>query len=65
MGSFLLVPRHEHPVRITVEHGLPAQTIDESKDGINYRITWRGDDVVGIAPNTDFLPFYATASEEP
>ena len=63
IGNFLFVPRHEPPVRITVEYGLPVQTIDESTDGVDYRITWRGDDVIGIAPNTDFLPFYATASE--
>ena len=64
IGSFLLVPRHERPVPITVDYGLPVQTIDESTDGADYRITWRGDDVIRISPNTDHVPFYATASEE-
>jgi len=63
IGNRLFVPRHEQPVRIQVEYGLPVQTIDESTDGVNYRITWRGDDVIGLTPQTDFLPFYPTASE--
>ena len=63
IGNFLFVPQHEQPVRIQVEYGLPVQTIDESTDGVNYRITWRGDDVIGITPHTDFLPFYPPASE--
>jgi len=51
-------------VRFTVDYGLPVHTIDESADDIDYGITWRGDDVIGIAPNTDIPPFDATGSEE-
>ena len=45
-----------------MEYDLPARTISETTDGVEYRIEWRGDDVTGITPNTDFLPFYPTAA---
>lgn len=31
--------------------------------GIDDRIAWPGDDVVGLSPNTDFLPLYPDASD--
>ena len=63
VGRFLMVSAQQPPARIEVEYGLPVRSIDEHTDGVDYRITWRGDDVIGIAPNTDFLPFYPTMSE--
>ena len=61
VGSFLFVQKQEGQARIRVEYGLPVTTTDESADGTTYRLTWRGDEVIGISPNTDFLPFYPTA----
>ena len=63
VGRFLMVSAQRPPARIEVEYGLPVRSIDEHTDGVDYRITWRGDDVIGISPNTDFLPFYPTMSE--
>jgi len=30
----------------------------------NGAITWRGDEIIGISPNSDFLPFYPDAFSE-
>jgi hypothetical protein len=62
LGSFLFVPPEEERVQIHVEYDLPITTMHESADGTTYRLTWRGDEVIGISPNTDFMPFYPTAT---
>jgi hypothetical protein len=28
---------------------------------VDYAITWRGDEIIGISPNSAFLPFYPDA----
>ena len=58
VGRFLIVQATDNQARIEVGYDLPEQTVDEEIDGVTYCITWRGDDVVGIAQNTDHLPFY-------
>lgn len=60
--SVILTPRDSH-ARIEVEYALPYRSIVERTDGVDYRINWRGDEIVGITPNTDFLPFYPTARD--
>ena len=62
-GCFLSVKTEETGADIQLEYGLPVETITEVTDGVEYRIKWRGDDVLGIAPNTDFLPFYRDLHE--
>ena len=62
-ANFLVVPPQDPPVRIAVKYALPVRSIYEHADGVDCRITWRGDDIAGIASNMDFLPFYATASD--
>ncbi len=57
-GPFLYVPRQEGAAHIRVEYGLPETESQETTDGVTYRIKWRGDEIVGISPNTDWLPFY-------
>jgi hypothetical protein len=64
LAGFLFVPKHQVGDRIEVKYELPVSTTDESADGTMYRLTWRGDEVIGIAPNTDFLPFYPTSSHQ-
>ncbi len=63
VGRFAILPPQDPPARISVEYALPARSIEEHTDGVDYRIFWRGDDIIGISPNTEFLPFYATAPE--
>ena len=53
------VPAPEQDVQIKVQYDLPVTTTEEPTDGVAYCLTWRGDEVVGIRPNTDFLPFYS------
>lgn len=55
---FLRVPRG--PLGVTLEYPLPRETVTERIDGVDYRVGWRGDEIVGISPNTDWLPFYPT-----
>ena len=62
VGSLLLtIPRSVGDL-VEVRYDLPVTTSTEQTDGQTYRLTWRGDEVVGISPNTDFLPFYRSAS---
>ncbi len=61
-GCFLFAGEAKAGAAIQMEYDLPARTISETTDGVEYRIEWRGDDVTGITPNTDFLPFYPTAA---
>jgi hypothetical protein len=59
--GFLTVPRQEAAARIGIAHALPRETVVERTDGVDYHVTWRGDEIMGISPNTDWLPFYPTA----
>ena len=36
-------------------------TTEETIDGVTYTCHWRGDEITGIHPNTDYFPFYPTA----
>jgi hypothetical protein len=60
-AGFLTVPGQRGPADVCVEHALPAEKVVERTDGVDYEVSWRGDEIVGIAPNTDWLPFYPTA----
>ena len=60
VGPFIMVPVQEQDVQIKVHYDLPTMTTEEPTDGVAYHLTWRGDEVVGIRPNTDFIPFYPT-----
>ena len=43
-------------------HSVLGQDI-ERINGFDHRVTWRGDDVIGLSPNTDFLPFCPDAPD--
>ncbi len=60
VGGFLMVDVTPDRSLVKVGYALPEQKVEEETDGVTYRLTWRGDDVFGIAPNTDHLPFYPT-----
>lgn len=61
VGPFLLVRVPQAGAAIDVQYDLPHSTSEEIIDGVTYRLKWRGDEVVGINPNTEFRPFYPTA----
>ena len=57
------VPPQDPPVCIEVKYALPVRSIYEHADGVDCRITWRGDDIVGIASKaTSYYPVPANAS---
>lgn len=58
LGDYIFVPKDMLPGEIVVSYALPVSTEIEATKGINYRITWRGDEVMGIWPNSSHLPFY-------
>ncbi len=60
IGHSLLVSAQNPPAQIEACYELPVKKTVEHIDGDDYHLTWRGDDVVGLVPNTDFLPFYPT-----
>ena len=61
LGVFAFVPRELLPGRIVVQYDLPVRKVVERTDGVDYEFTWRGDEIVGLSPNTDFFPFYPDA----
>ena len=62
IGNSLFVSCVEPGTSVHVDYGLPVATASETTDGVEYHISWRGDEITGIRPNTDFLPFYPTAA---
>ena len=61
IDGFLFVEGQRPGGQIKIEYALPERTTSETTDGVEYQLSWRGDDLVGIEPNTDYLPFYPTA----
>lgn len=60
IGDFAYIPRtlmSEQP-EIIVSYGLPAKTTIDAINGSEYQYQWRGDDIVGVIPNTSVRPFY-------
>jgi hypothetical protein len=49
---------------VEVEYALPERWTRETDLGVEYELKWRGDDVLGIRPNADFLPFYPDVAAE-
>ena len=60
IGDFVYVPRtslSEQP-EIVVCYGLPVHTTVDTINGAEYRYQWRGDDIIGVSPNSNVRPFY-------
>ena len=57
-GDFVLIHRELMPAEITLQFDLPVVSEIERTDGVEYQILWRGDEVIGITPNSSFYPFY-------
>lgn len=57
-GHFARLGLVEAGRTITMEHDLPTRTTRETDLGVEYELAWKGDDVEGVSPNADFLPFY-------
>ena len=44
-----------------VHYEQPERKTQEEMDDTTCTCSWRGEEIVGISPNTNFLPFYAWA----
>ena len=63
IGCFAHVPKDAISVdcRIVLRHALPERRTTETMPaGDTYQFAWRGDEIVGVHPNTWPLPFYPT-----
>ena len=49
------------PGEILLTYTLPGRKSVETTDGTDWEFTWRGDEIVGIFPNSTVLPFYPDA----
>ena len=60
IGDFAYVPRTpvSTPPEIVVRYALPSRTSVETVNGDAYHYRWRGDDIIGVSPNTNPRPFY-------
>jgi hypothetical protein len=56
--GWLALPEDREASRVVLEYPLPRETVTERIDGIDYVVQWRGDEILGISPNTDWLPLY-------
>lgn len=63
VGMFACIPRDLLPGTIELRYGLPVHKEVERIGNVDYALKWKGDDVIGIAPNSDFFPFYPTLVE--
>jgi hypothetical protein len=63
MGSFVVVSKNQFPGVVELRYELPFRKEKEKIGDVEFEISWRGDEVVGICPNTDFYPFYPTAKD--
>ncbi len=57
-ATLALVGKDVQPGTIELTYALPITTDIERTDNVDYAITWRGDEIIGISPNSDFYPFY-------
>ena len=46
------------PTEVILDYALPETCEVERTTGVDYHLMWRGDEVVGITPNSRFYPFY-------
>ena len=60
IGDFAYVPRSgwSEPPEIVVRYDLPVGTTVDMINGTEYCYRWRGDDILGVSPNTDLRPVY-------
>lgn len=57
-GVFARIKPNRPNAKIEVEYALPVHDEIETLAGVRYTLRWKGDDVIGISPNSDFFPFY-------
>lgn len=58
IGDFAYVSSRNPDTEIELRYALPERRVIETTNGVDYEFLWRGDEVAGISPNTELLPFY-------
>lgn len=58
IGSSLCIPETLMPGAIQLEYDLPTRRTMERVGDVELEYSWRGDDLVGVHPNTTFFPMY-------
>ena len=61
LGNFAFFGKERITEGVQMSYDLPEGRTEEEIDGTRYSFSWRGDEITGVSPNTDFLPFYPTA----
>ena len=61
IGDFAHFPTGGPAREVELVYDLPERSTIEVIGNAENEITWRGDEIVGICPNEDWLPFYPTA----
>ena len=61
LDNFAYFARDQIGDTLVMTYDLPTHTTEETTDGTTYVCHWRGDEITGISPNADYLPFYPTA----
>lgn len=66
VGSYAYITRDQIGVgsEIVLHHDLPARrTLETMPAGHTYEFAWKGDEITGVYPNDQPLPFYPTLSD--
>ena len=61
IGDYAFVERDALPRDIELSYALPERLTHERTSGIDFEFSWRGNEITGVCPNSDFFPFYPTA----
>lgn len=62
-GGFARITQIMPDSEVIVVFGLPVRKTKETCANQEFEFTWRGDEIIGVFPNCDFLPFYPTAPD--
>ena len=60
MGDYVIVPEKFLPGRVILTYSLPINIEKETHGGIEFEYLWRGDEIIGVYPNSDVYPLYPT-----
>jgi len=63
VGDYFHISKELLPGEIVLKYGLPIRTTVEKTQGIEFTYTWRGDNIIGVSPNTDLSPFYPSTDK--
>ena len=61
IGDFAYFPGASHTHEVVVVYDLPERRTTEVIGDAEHEFSWRGDEITGVCPNDDWLPFYPTA----